>query len=68
MNLTSAPSPNPTLLRTDDRCDRCSAAARVLVLLHAGGELVFCHHHANKYRTALEPGGVIIEHREEPAR
>jgi hypothetical protein len=68
MIITSAPNASPALFRTEDRCDRCSAAARVLVLLHAGGELVFCRHHANKYRTTLEPAALIIEHREEPTR
>jgi hypothetical protein len=36
-----------------DRCDRCSAHARVLAVLHSGGELYFCDHHARVHRPAL---------------
>jgi hypothetical protein len=32
-----------------DRCDRCSAAARMSVRLSAGGELAFCGHHGNRF-------------------
>jgi hypothetical protein len=48
--------------KADERCDSCSAEAHVLVLLNNGGQLVFCHHHANKNRAALKPIGVLIEH------
>lgn len=64
MTVATAPHAPADLFRAEDRCDRCTAAARVLVLLNAGGELVFCRHHANKYRAGLEPIALIIEHRE----
>jgi hypothetical protein len=32
-----------------DRCDRCSAAARMSLRLAAGGELSFCGHHGNRF-------------------
>ncbi len=51
------------ILHAEDRCDRCPAAARVLVLLHDGGDLAFCHHHANQHRRALTPIAMLIEHR-----
>ncbi|GLZ80078.1 hypothetical protein Afil01_48850 [Actinorhabdospora filicis] len=39
---------------TGERCDRCSAAAKVRILLADGaGDLVFCGHHANKYAEQL---------------
>jgi hypothetical protein len=37
----------------DERCDRCSAAAKLRVMIAGGGELVFCGHHANKYADKL---------------
>jgi hypothetical protein len=36
-----------------DRCDRCSAAAKLKVLLGRERELYFCGHHANKYAADL---------------
>ena len=35
-----------------DRCDRCPAAAQLLVVLPAG-ELLFCGHHAREHRGRL---------------
>jgi hypothetical protein len=32
-----------------ERCDRCGAAAKLTVVLAAGGELAFCGHHGNRY-------------------
>jgi hypothetical protein len=37
----------------EERCDRCSAAGKLRVVLAGGGELVFCGHHANKYAEEL---------------
>jgi len=34
-------------------CDRCGAAAKLGVLLAAGGELTFCGHHGNRYAEHL---------------
>src|SRR4029078_889825 len=33
----------------EERCDRCSAAGKLRIVLAGGGELVFCGHHANKF-------------------
>ncbi|GIG60281.1 MULTISPECIES: DUF7455 domain-containing protein [Longispora] len=47
----------PTELATEtaanERCDRCSAAAKLKVVLAGGGDLMFCGHHANKYAEDL---------------
>jgi hypothetical protein len=51
MTTTSSVLAPPTLIRLD-RCDRCSATARLIVQLRAG-ELLFCGHHACEYRTRL---------------
>ncbi|WP_106506685.1 DUF7455 domain-containing protein [Brachybacterium timonense] len=42
-------------LTAHDRCDRCGAQAYVKVVLTAGGELMFCAHHARAHASALEP-------------
>ncbi|NUS73576.1 MAG: hypothetical protein HOQ05_09260 [Corynebacteriales bacterium] len=47
-------------LPVGERCDRCSAAAKVRAVLAGGGDLVFCGHHANKYATELEKIAVHI--------
>jgi hypothetical protein len=55
MNLTlEAPR-----LTAHDRCDRCGAQAYVKVLLEAGGELMFCAHHARAHGDALK--GIAAE-------
>ena len=38
---------------TGDRCDRCTAAAKLVVALRSGGTLAFCGHHANRYADAI---------------
>jgi hypothetical protein len=43
-----------------DRCDRCSAAARVRALLPAGGELLFCGHHARAHAPQLAAIGATL--------
>lgn len=43
-----------------DRCDGCSARAKFLVVLSSGGELQFCGHHAEKFRTTLQEQGAVI--------
>ena len=48
MNAALAPT-----LTTADRCDRCGAQAYVRVVLHAGGELLFCAHHGREHVPAL---------------
>lgn len=41
-------------LTAADRCDECGAQAYIRVEL-ASGELLFCGHHGNEKREALEP-------------
>lgn len=50
----------PTLTRAD-RCDRCSAAARVRATLPSGAELLFCQHHANQHEAKLVEMAAILE-------
>jgi len=40
-------------LTAQDRCDNCSAAARV-VATFLNGELMFCGHHARKHADSLK--------------
>lgn len=40
-------------LNASDRCDECGAQAYIRVVL-ASGELLFCGHHGNEKREALE--------------
>jgi hypothetical protein len=47
------PSETVTVPAADERCDRCSAAGKLRILIAGGGELVFCGHHANKYAEDL---------------
>jgi hypothetical protein len=49
------------LFRTEERCDRCAARARVRVVLE-DGELTFCEHHARRHRVALKRTAVRIEY------
>lgn len=44
----------PAELNATDRCDECGAQAYIRVEL-ATGELLFCGHHGNEKREALEP-------------
>ena len=47
-------TPDTSATVVGERCDRCSAAAKVRAVLPGGGDLVFCQHHANRYREQLE--------------
>lgn len=47
------PVTNEPQLTAADRCDRCSARARVRITLHSGGQLFFCAHHAAQHLTAI---------------
>ena len=38
-----------TVSELTERCDRCSAAAKLEVTLAGGGQLTFCGHHANRH-------------------
>ena len=44
----------PSTLTAEDRCDRCGAQAYLRVELQAGGELLFCAHHAREHGEALK--------------
>ncbi|MET0418978.1 MAG: hypothetical protein ABW022_23435 [Actinoplanes sp.] len=49
--MTTVLSPEITTVASlTERCDRCSAAAKLEVTLASGGDLAFCGHHANRHR------------------
>jgi hypothetical protein len=50
--VTTAVAPS-TPLSALDRCDRCGAQAYLRVELAAGGELLFCAHHAREHGDRL---------------
>lgn len=52
-----------TYLSQTDVCDRCGAKAQVLVVFSSGLDLVFCHYHSVKYRTALQSLPVVLFNR-----
>jgi hypothetical protein len=57
---------SPEIISIDsltERCDRCGAAAKLQVVLTAGGELAFCGHHAKKHAHGLAPVAtkIIVE-------
>ena len=52
--MTSLLSPEITTVASlTDRCDRCSAAAKLEVTLASGGDLAFCGHHANRHHADI---------------
>jgi len=51
---------NSTPLTNADRCDRCSAAAKVRAVLPGGGELLFCGHHYNAHEARLVEAGATV--------
>jgi hypothetical protein len=62
--MTSLLSPEITTdAELTDRCDRCSAAAKLVVTLTSGGELAFCGHHANRHHDDIVriAGRVVLE-------
>lgn len=50
--MTTATAPSAPLTAVD-RCDRCGAQAYLRVSLQAGGELLFCAHHAREHGDKL---------------
>ena len=50
--MTTATAPSAPLTAVD-RCDRCGAQAYLRVQLEAGGELLFCAHHAREHGDKL---------------
>ncbi len=57
MNTALAPS---APLTAEDRCDRCGAQAYLRVALQAGGELMFCAHHAREHEDKLKEVAVTV--------
>lgn len=51
--MSTAIAPSASELTAVDRCDRCGAQAYLRVLLEAGGELLFCAHHAREHGEKL---------------
>lgn len=50
-----------------DRCDRCSAQAKMRIVLPGGGDLVFCGHHAHQYEDRIKAVAVqVAEAGEQP--
>ena len=60
MTSTVAASQPTAALTRLDRCDRCSAAAQVRAHLPAGGELLFCGHHAREHTPRLLSIGAVL--------
>jgi hypothetical protein len=64
--MTSLLSPESTTVASlSERCDRCSAAAKLVVHLASGGELAFCGHHANRHHEDIVRVGERIVHEED---
>ncbi len=59
MSTTMTPA-DATELTAADRCDRCSAQARVRAIMNGGGDLIFCNHHAQQYEEQLRKVAVRI--------
>ena len=57
--MTTAVAPS-TPLSALDRCDRCGAQAYLRVELSAGGELLFCAHHAREHGDKLREIAVHV--------
>lgn len=47
-------------LTLNDRCDACQAAAKALITLTDGSQLLMCMHHTNKNKKALEAIKAVI--------
>ena len=46
-------------LNATHRCDACGAQAYVRAVLHSGGALQFCAHHARAVEDALRPQAAL---------
>ena len=58
--ITESPVVTSGLVRNVDRCDSCSAEARVRVLLHKSNlPLMFCGHHYSASATTLATLAVV---------
>ena len=58
--MSTATAPSASELTAVDRCDRCGAQAYLRVLLEAGGELLFCAHHAREHGDKLREVAVAF--------
>jgi hypothetical protein len=58
--MTAPTLPATAALMRLDRCDRCVAAAQLRALLPAGGELLFCGHHAREHAPRLREIGADL--------
>jgi len=47
-------------MNVNDRCDRCSAVAKVRAVM-LNGELFFCGHHAKKYAIKIKEVSLSVE-------
>lgn len=59
-DTVSTMSPTHKPLTALDRCDRCGAQARIVAMMPAGSELLFCVHHFNEFGPGLEKSGAQI--------
>ncbi|HEX9089360.1 MAG TPA: hypothetical protein VF867_17850 [Arthrobacter sp.] len=64
MEETASLAPARSLFTAKDRCDRCGAQAKTMVLFVAG-PLLFCGHHTKAYMTDLLACAAEIESEEE---
>jgi hypothetical protein len=58
--LTSPSSDTAAALTASDRCDRCGARAKSLVVLATGGQLLFCGHHTRQHAEVLRQHAAAI--------
>ena len=67
-DVTTAVAPAAAALSAADRCDRCGAQAYLRVELQAGGELLFCAHHAREHGDKLREVAANVAGRDAQAR
>ncbi len=58
--MSTTLTPADAELTAADRCDRCSAQARVRAVMRGGADLMFCNHHAQQYQEQLRKVAVRI--------
>lgn len=58
--MTTTATTTTRMLTAADRCDRCSAAAKVIAVLPSGSELFFCRHHFTEHEAGLAKMGATI--------
>lgn len=63
MTRTAMPPRLGVVSSLPDRCDRCTAAAKLHMIMPGGQDLAFCGHHANQHaeRILREAAGVVVE-------